>query len=241
MTAAEHWNSVWSKPPRMRLPSGLHVTTRSLQRLLAAHVSPGMKVLEIGCAPGKLLSWVAARLHAEVCGVDYSERGMQYARQLFQCLRLQADLRHEDIFETSFDDGRFDLVYSAGVIEHFHDPRAIVARHVALTRPGGKVVITIPNYGGWYGSLEGYLHPENLGIHNLQIMNCVDLAKLAPPGVSSARAYPFGRLSPWFVSLDRLLPSPLALLTNWSLNALGLLQPCDIACLCPMLVLEVAC
>lgn len=54
MPTPEHWDGAWSAPPR--LPSRLWIGVRNLQRLLRAHVKPGMSVLEVGCAPGKTLA-----------------------------------------------------------------------------------------------------------------------------------------------------------------------------------------
>jgi 2-polyprenyl-3-methyl-5-hydroxy-6-metoxy-1,4-benzoquinol methylase len=133
----EHWDDVWSTPPRARLPSSLWIGIGDLQRLLRAHVKPGMRFLEVGCAPGKMLAWVARVLGAEVAGVDYSPRGVTLSRELLHTPGVAADLRCENIFATSFEPGSFDVVFSAGVIEHFEDPRDIVCRHLRLARPGG--------------------------------------------------------------------------------------------------------
>ena len=199
-----------------------------------------MRVLELGCAPGKILAWVAAGLGAEVSGLDYSERGITWSRTLFKTLGIPADLRCEDVFKTTFSPDSFDVVYSSGLIEHFEDPRGIVRTHVALLKPGGTAVIAIPDYGGVYGRLQRWFDPENLAIHNLHIMDGDALARLVPADLAGAvRTYRAGRLSPWQISFDRRLPSPVARPLNHLLNGLGLLQPLDIPPLCPLLVLEV--
>ncbi len=238
-TTQKHWDGVWSRPPRARLPSGLNVAVWNLQRLLKDHVKAGARFLEIGCAPGKILAWVGQVLQAEVSGLDYSEHGLAFARQLFEALGIEGDLRCEDVFATTFRPGSFDVVYSAGVIEHFDDPREVVKRHVALLKPGGKALIVVPNYGGLYGYLQRQFDPGNLDIHNLTIMRPAALKELAPGDlVRIVRAYPAGRLSPWLVSFEKVWPRPIARGTAYSFNALGLVQPVDIAALCPMLVLE---
>jgi 2-polyprenyl-3-methyl-5-hydroxy-6-metoxy-1,4-benzoquinol methylase len=239
-TTRSHWDDAWAAPPRWKLPSPLYVTTLNMQRLLRPHVRPGMRVLELGCAPGKILAWVAAALGGRVSGLDYSERGITWSRTLFEALKIQADLRSEDVFRTTFPAGTFDVVYSSGLIEHFEDPRAIVRTHVELTRPGGKAIIAIPDYGGVYGRLQRWCDPENLAIHNLEIMSLSALARLVPEGLSGdVRVYRAGRLSPWQLSLGRRLPSFLGPAVNHLLNGVGLLQPVDIAPICPLLILEV--
>lgn len=75
-TTQEYWESVNGNQPRLRLPSSLIVGTRNLQRTLKEYIKPQMNVLEIGCAPGKLLVWVAKVLKAKVSGIDYSNAGL---------------------------------------------------------------------------------------------------------------------------------------------------------------------
>lgn len=240
-TTRSHWDEAWTAPPRWRLPSPLYVTTRNMQRLLRPHVQPGMRVLELGCAPGKILAWVAAALGAEVSGLDYSERGITWSRTLFGALRIPADLRCEDVFKTSFTAGSFDVVYSAGLIEHFDDPRGIVRTHIELAKPGGKTIIAIPDYSGLYGHLQRWCDPQNLAIHNLEIMSVESLTRLVPDDLSGdVRVYRAGRLSPWQISFDRRLPALLGRAVAHLLNGVGLLQPVDFAPICPLLVLEVA-
>ena len=238
-TDKEHWDRAWVRRPRMRLPSGLFVGTRNIQRLLRRSVTPGIRFLEIGCAPGKILSWVAKVLGASVSGVDYSAIGIDHAKELFRTLAISGDLRSEDIYQTSFRNSTFDFVFSCGLIEHFEDPESIVEIHAKLLKPGGKAVIAVPNYGGVYGRLQKFFDPGNLTLHNLDIMQPSSLSALAPTHlVRDVRSYPFGRLTGTLVSFHQLLPGWLTQGLTLCLNVIGLLQPIDVRFLCPLLVLE---
>jgi 2-polyprenyl-6-hydroxyphenyl methylase/3-demethylubiquinone-9 3-methyltransferase len=198
-----------------------------------------MDVLEIGFAPGKHLAFVAKDLHARVAGVDFSENGVRFARQLFETLGLAGDLRCENIFDTTLADGTFDFVYSVGVIEHFADPREIARRHVALLRPGATALILIPNYKGLYGAVQRYFDPANLAIHNLEIMTCDRLQSLAPKDLlQSCRTFRCGRLDPSQVSLHGKWPRAVARASHLALTAIGHVQPVQIGVLCPWLALE---
>ncbi len=235
-----HWNEVWSGEVRPRLPAGHIVATRDFQRLLRRYVRRGDRFLELGCAPGKMLAWVAAAIGAEVSGLDYSEPGMATARRLFAHLGLAGDLRCEGLDDTSFPTGSFDVVYSSGLIEHFADPRAIVDRHLSFVRAGGLALITIPDYSGIYGRLQQYFDAELLSIHNLTIMNCAALLELVPRDRQiTARAYRYGRFSPWLLTPSHRWPAPLAALVSHLATGAAWLQPMQIAPLCPTLVLEV--
>jgi 2-polyprenyl-3-methyl-5-hydroxy-6-metoxy-1,4-benzoquinol methylase len=240
LTERKHWDDAWAQPPRWRLPSRLIVDTLNIQRLLRRYVTPGSRFIELGCAPGKMLAWVASELHADVSGLDYSAPGVEWARELFTRLELNGDLRCEDAFATTFTQGSFDIAFSAGLIEHFDDPRTIVRAHLNLVKPGGKAVITIPNYGGLYGTLQRKLDPQNLALHNVSIMKLDALRKLAPEDLTeSVRTFAGGRMSPWLLNFHRRLPASIARALSLGLNAAGILQPIEISAVSPFLVLEI--
>ncbi len=238
-TTVDHWDTAWAQRPRPRLPTGLDVGTRSVQAVIRRKIRPGMNVLEIGCAPGKMLGWVAKSLGAGVSGVDYSPQGVEVTRWMMGEMGIDADIRQEDIFETSFAPGSFDVVYSNGVIEHFDDPRELVAIHVRLLRPGGTAIILIPNYGGIYGRLQRHFDPENLAIHNLSIMNESALQGLVSPSDGDQiTVYRTGLPSPWIVSWQRRWGA-MGLYFSWAMNVVSLILPVRPASLRPLLVLEI--
>ena len=239
-TEVAHWDKAWAGRPRPRLPSSLLAVTKNVQDLLRNYVVPGQSFIEIGCAPGKHLAWCAAVLGAKVSGLDYSPVGFAATQQLFEGLGISADLRKEDVFTTSFPDGVFDVVFSNGVIEHFDDPVRIVRKHLELTKPGGWAVISVPNYGGFYARLQRRLDPENLGIHNLNIMSLDALRKLVDSDLAeTVEVFASGRPSPSIVSWHKLVGQRLG---KWLVIAGELvcrLSPVSPAGLCPMLVLAV--
>lgn len=235
----DYWRSTHLQP-RWRLPSRLNVGVDNALRLLDSYVKPGMRVLEIGCAPGKHVAYLAKVQRAKVCGLDYSEPGIGYCRELFRRLRLDAEFHCEDLFQSTFPEQSFDVVYSLGVIEHFQNPTPAIERHLAMAKPGGVVLITVPNYGGLYGRIQRYFAPENLGIHNLDIMNRDELLRTVPAEmVGDAKASRGGRLSPWIINFEKKWPAPVARFVSLVLNAAGLVQPLDIGPLCPSLVLTI--
>src|SRR5665213_1686471 len=232
----EHWDDTWARLPRMRLPRASTSSIRDKMGLLRGVVGPGMKFLEIGCAPGKMLAWTAAVLGAEVSGLDYSGPGVRVARRLFRELGLVADLRNEDVFSTSFAEDSFDVVYSAGVIEHFEDPTQIVRIHAQLLKPGGLALITVPDLGGFYGRLAS---PETLAIHNLDIMTPQALRRLAPKDLSeSVESFHHGRFTLAMGVIDGRW-GRLANLVRTGSDLVGLAQPFSIEALCPTLVLKI--
>lgn len=235
----DHWDGEWVAAPRPRLPSGLNVGVGDVKHLLKTSVPLGVQFLEIGCAPGKMLAWVAVSRKAKVAGLDYSKIGLEHTRNLFNQLGLNGDLRCEKLSETTFQPASFDIVFSNGLIEHFADPTKIVEQHVMLLKPGGRAIIAIPNYGGIYGSIMRKFDPGNLDIHNLEIMHLDTLKALAPTNlVFDIKTYSYGRVSPWIINFPKNWPRFLVVGINYFFNGIGLIQPFQIKPLSPMLVLE---
>ena len=53
-----------------------------------------------------------------------------------------------DMFEMPFEDNEFDLVFNAGVLEHFSSDEVVNAleQMARITKPNGKIVVAIPNH-----------------------------------------------------------------------------------------------
>lgn len=238
-TDLQHWESAWADRPRVSFPTGLDIGTHNVLRLLRRYARPGTRYIEIGCAPGKILSWVGRETRVPVCGIDYSPTGAETARWLCNGLGIDADIRCEDATKTSFTESSFDVVFSCGLIEHFEDPSEMIEAHVRLLAPGGTALIAIPNYSGVYLRLQGWCDPENLKIHNLRIMNEDSLSALAPklPDMKT-RSFRYGRFSPWLISLPAKFGT-FGKLISWGINFAVYFQFLEIKSFCPLVVLEV--
>lgn len=233
----DYWDRGQAEVPSARFWSPIDPSFIDVHRLLRKHVAPGSALLEFGFAPGKYLASAALKLQARVTGVDYSPKGVRLASEFFRRLGLDGDLRTENLLDTSLPPGSFDTVFSTGLVEHFDDPRPIVAKHLEMARPGGKVILIIPNYGGVYGRMQRRCEPDNLAIHNLGIMSPEALGGLFEPrDVSSVRARPFGRPHLWSVGLSRIMPGLVARLLQRAAGAAGSLARISIPGLAPYLV-----
>lgn len=239
-TEQAHWDNAWSSPVRPKIPSRLNVDVRSLTNLLRRHVKPGARYIEIGCAPGKYVAWVAVRCKARTSGLDYSETGIRNCRELFRAMGLDIDLHQGDFFDNNLPKSSFDVVTSFGFIEHFDDPTDAVSKHVELLAPGGIALITVPNYGGVFGKIQAKCDPANLALHNTSIMNPKALMSLVDQTLGcEVKAYAYGHPSLWLVNLERKLPRMLARAIQQTSNFIGHALPSPIDAIAPILVLEI--
>jgi len=100
----------------------------------AARQPDGFSILEAGC--GRLRHW-AYPSQARISGVDISSR--QLERNDFLDDKFLGDVQ---TWET---DRQWDVVVSVYVLEHVDDPRRALANMVEWTKPGGLLVLAVPN------------------------------------------------------------------------------------------------
>jgi SAM-dependent methyltransferase len=101
---------------------------------------PG-RALEIGCGRGDLAAALLAR-GWRVAGVEPSKNAAAIAE------RRGVEIVGASL-ETAALDGGYELVVLRHSLEHLPDPVADLTRVRAALRPGGRVVISVPNFGSW--------------------------------------------------------------------------------------------
>jgi SAM-dependent methyltransferase len=114
-----------------------------LRQVCAAFSKP-IDALDLGCGTGRYF-WALAGVR-DLVGVDASPSMLAEARHPFNADLITAasvTLVEGDLFSCEFEDGRFDLVYSIGVLaEHVPFDRAVVARVWRWLRPDGRFAFT---------------------------------------------------------------------------------------------------
>lgn len=115
-----------------------------LNEKLYAAIPPALRVLELGCAAGRLGERYK-HSHPETTwvGVDCSEEALQAAAQ-----RLDA------VFRINLDDESlervgeaYDCVVMGDLLEHLKQPEKILAKLTELTTPNASLVCCVPNMG----------------------------------------------------------------------------------------------
>ncbi len=114
--------------------------------LSAAHrhvldlVTPGSRVLDVGCAEGYLAAELAAR-GCSVVGVEPDARAAAVARE------RGINVLEFDVEEVALDATAFDVVLFVDVLEHLREPAPVLAQAGAA----GRAIVSIPNVAHWTG------------------------------------------------------------------------------------------
>jgi 2-polyprenyl-3-methyl-5-hydroxy-6-metoxy-1,4-benzoquinol methylase len=109
---------------------------RRLRKLRRAGLSGSL--LDVGSGIGQFLHHAKATF-SKVLGTEVSTEAVQVARQKYAIELIATE------FESTELPGPFDVVTLFHVLEHVPDPRRTVSRCYQVLRPGGMLVIAVPN------------------------------------------------------------------------------------------------
>lgn len=150
--------------------------SNQIRRFIERHVSrersaSGRSALEIGCFPGGYLALMGERGYL-LNGFDLCPRLPELRSWLASRNYRIGKLAQEDFFAADARAYQSDLVFSNGFIEHFENWAEVLTRHADFVRPGGRLLVTAPNFAG---TVQRLLHEkldvENLKRHYLPSMN----------------------------------------------------------------------
>jgi 2-polyprenyl-3-methyl-5-hydroxy-6-metoxy-1,4-benzoquinol methylase len=119
---------------------------RGLVRLLGPDGLRGRTMLDIGCGSG-LHAAAAGRLGAaRIVALDLDPRSVETTRAVLTCHAplVAAEVRQADVFDLKPGTaGRFDVVYSWGVLHHTGAMDEAIERAAAMVAPGGRFAFAL--------------------------------------------------------------------------------------------------
>jgi SAM-dependent methyltransferase len=124
-------------------------------------------ILEVGCGNSIWLPYVGLKTGAAVAGLDYSEVGCELARSQLAAAGVPGKVFCGDLFNVNTAEvGRYDFVFSLGMVEHFTDTVEVLSKLLELVNPGGVLFTEVPNLKSIHGLLSWIWQPELLAKHN---------------------------------------------------------------------------
>lgn len=205
LTSKDFWDAQWSDvagpidfdPTR----PGFSDVHEMLLRVLPK--DPTLRCLEIGCFPGTYMWYFKTFFGYRIAGIEYVDRCISACKENFRKLGMEAEIIHDDVFTYTPPEGRelWDVVASFGFIEHFEDSEKVIARHLDLLKPGGFLVLVIPNHAGLNGEILKRVDHQNYLAHNQMSYERMERALAATGRAELVEGGYRGRIGFWATQL----------------------------------------
>ncbi|MBN2807639.1 MAG: class I SAM-dependent methyltransferase [Prolixibacteraceae bacterium] len=155
--------------------------------------------LEIGGFPGYLSIFLKKYYQLTPTLLDYVIH-----RERIEELLTYNDLGIDDVtcnetdLFTAEPDQQYDLCLSLGFIEHFSDTRDLLERHVQFLKPGGTLLIIVPNFLGMNGWFNKTFDRPLYDKHYLDCMDKEHLKLVASSlALDKVETFYYGKFSIW--------------------------------------------
>lgn len=117
----------------------VRLVARRHMDFLSHGLPPGARVLDVGCGRGVLLGPLADR--------GFEVHGIELSADAIRGVDPRADIRIAPrLGDARFEDDFFDQVIIWHVLEHIEDPAHTIAECRRILRPGGRLIVAVPNF-----------------------------------------------------------------------------------------------
>jgi ubiquinone/menaquinone biosynthesis C-methylase UbiE len=145
LSSKANWDNLWKKPFEY---GPLETWGKEIFILIADLLKDveNPRILSAGCGRGLVDYWLVKVFGHHVTFMDYSEQCIKNLKKSLNGLKQDRfELCHGSIFEIPYPDQHFDMVWNAGVLEHFDDIEYNQALSEMKRVSKGFVLVDIPN------------------------------------------------------------------------------------------------
>lgn len=140
------------------------------QMLIDQNENKGKKTLiEIGGHPGRYLAYLANKFDLTATSLDFNSDRSKIEESMAAFGVKDYHIVQADLFKHTPTE-QYDIVISNGFIEHFDNFDEVLDRHIPFLKPGGTMLIMIPNKRFYKWLYQSAFDKENLSMHNLKPM-----------------------------------------------------------------------
>jgi ubiquinone/menaquinone biosynthesis C-methylase UbiE len=165
-TDKEYWDDRYEKNiPSYDLSHHFYGRRGLFYRKFAGFMENCSNVIELGCGSSKYLMFFKMVMGLETYGIDFSTTGCEKLEMMAERSGTKHKVVVGDIFQEDMGGMKFDLVFHAGLIEHFKNPSEVVERSRFFCRDDGLLICLLPNFSSKAWVYHSKICPLNDSIH----------------------------------------------------------------------------
>ena len=127
--------------------AALDLDTRNSLSIILKHVAKGKRILEFGCASGRLTRYLQEELGAVVDIVELDEDSGRVAARWadMACLGPEQGNIESGTWKTILQGKQYDYIIFADVLEHLRFPHVTLVDCRPFLASGGEILVSVPN------------------------------------------------------------------------------------------------
>ncbi len=145
----EHWQKFWEEADTLDLDDVYGTDGRLVREITGLGDLTGKRVLEVGAGTGRD-AVALVRAGAEVLTLDYVPGSLGLTIKAADLSGVTVSPVCGDGTGSPFADNTFDVVFHQGLLEHFRDPLPMLRDNIRILKPGGTLVVDVPQTFHYY-------------------------------------------------------------------------------------------
>ena len=146
--------------------------------LLAGHITPGSKVLDVGSADGYMGSFLIENKNCEMWGIEPDQDSFSLASNKGYKYLLNKQIE-DAVDDEALKREQFDYIIIGDVLEHLLRPEIILKIMKNFLKPEGRLIVSLPNVahysirfallrGNWNMTESGIMDKTHLHFYTLK-------------------------------------------------------------------------
>ncbi|NIS15696.1 MAG: methyltransferase domain-containing protein [Aliifodinibius sp.] len=155
--------------------------------------NPNLRILDVGCATGRLLKSLARNGLHDLYGMDIAPRIVATAKRRLKPLVKDIDLQVGDAEEKiPWLNNTFDVITATGVLHHFANPKSALKEIYRVLKPKGQLIIIDPKFFSPIRQIINLflkIHPLNGDFHFYSLKGVTSLLKKCNFNIVKCKQY----------------------------------------------------